>query len=130
MNKTTSFIIESSVIIVLLAIMLIVPSVYLHKSTDRLNNTIDRLIDEIYKEDWVQAQQSVSTLEKDWQKEKKLRALTLEEEYIMELDNSLIQCKASVETQNRSLAYEYANIIKHILEEALFSASFRIENFL
>lgn len=128
MNKTTSFFIELSIIIAILVVLLVLPPCYLKKSNERLNKTVERLIEETYLEKFSTAEKTITELKNVWEKEKGLRALVLEEKYVMDADNSMSQCKAAIETQNRVLAYEYANSIKQILEESYFSISFKFWN--
>ncbi len=128
LNKTIVFTIEIIVIIALTAMLLIIPSIYLKNSTEKLNIIVDRLLEETFNEDYDSAAETIKELKDIWEQEKKLRSMILEEKYIMDVDNSIIQCEAAIKTKDKPMAYEYANIIKHNLEESLFSASFNLEN--
>ena len=130
MNKTILFIVELIVILLVLSLLLVWPPRYLLLSNQKINQMTNRLIEETYAEQYDAAMQTLQEIKMFWDKEKNIRAMIIEESYIMEGDNNLLQCETAVKTRNRSLAFAYANLFWHSLDESYKSLSFTAWNML
>jgi hypothetical protein len=128
LNDTTRFVIEISVIIAIIFVLLAVPTAYIKGSTEEFILIVDRLIDEIYNEEFQKAEKTFDELSEKWDKEKGLYSVIIEEKFIMDLDDSLTQCKSAVKIRHKPNAYEYANILKNDFRESYSSISFKIWN--
>ena len=89
---------------------------------------VERLMDDIYQGKFDKAEETLTEIQETWHKEKSIRAITLEEKYVIDMDTSLTQCEAAIKTEDRSSAYEHASVIKHNMKESFSSISFKFWN--
>ena len=128
MNRTVSWWLQISIIILILVIIFTLSSGYQHRSSRKLGSMIDQLIHQSYHMDYQGALKTLEQIKLYWEKDKHIRAITVEEEYIMEFDNYLIQCETAIITENWTLSYQNAKLLKHTLEETLFSTLMNFDN--